>query len=94
MDSSEFPFDIDAYKRQSQIEEKYIINWSRERRNKIEEDYPRRNKKKYIKRDHVTANQRLIDNYFANQPIYDDVMFRRRFRMKKYVFLRIIGDIS
>jgi hypothetical protein len=65
MDPSEFPFDIEAYKRQSQIEEKYIINRFRERRNKIEEDYPRRNKRKYIKRDHVAGNQRLIDDYFA-----------------------------
>ncbi|CAL9234147.1 unnamed protein product, partial [Arabidopsis halleri] len=66
MDPSEFPFDIEAYKRQSEIEERYIVNRFRERRNKIEEDYATRSKRKYFKRDHVAANQRLIDDYFAN----------------------------
>uniref|UniRef100_A0A0D3BAA6 DDE Tnp4 domain-containing protein n=1 Tax=Brassica oleracea var. oleracea TaxID=109376 RepID=A0A0D3BAA6_BRAOL len=42
MDPSELLFDIEAYKRQSEIEEKYILNQFRERRKKIEEDYPSR----------------------------------------------------
>ncbi|KAL9672851.1 hypothetical protein QQ045_029104 [Rhodiola kirilowii] len=61
---------------------------------KIEEDYAPRNKRRYFKRDHVSANQRLIGDYFANEPTYDDAMFRRRFRMRKHVFLRIVGDLS
>ena len=36
----------------------------------------------------------LIDDYFANQPTYDDAIFRRRFRMRKQVFLRIVGELS
>uniref|UniRef100_A0A0D3CCD3 DDE Tnp4 domain-containing protein n=1 Tax=Brassica oleracea var. oleracea TaxID=109376 RepID=A0A0D3CCD3_BRAOL len=40
MDPSEFDFDIEAYKRQSEIEERYILNHFRERRQKIEQDYP------------------------------------------------------
>ncbi|CAJ2645104.1 unnamed protein product [Trifolium pratense] len=40
------------------------------------------------------ANQRLIDDYFANEPTYDDAMFRRRYRMQKHLFLRIVGDLS
>ncbi|KAL9830601.1 hypothetical protein AtNW77_Chr3g0191151 [Arabidopsis thaliana] len=56
MDPSEFPFDIEAYNRQYQIEEKYIINQSRERCNKVEEDYPRHNKRKYIKRELRDSN--------------------------------------
>ncbi|CAL9234364.1 unnamed protein product [Arabidopsis halleri] len=54
MDLSEFHFDIEAYKRQSQIEEKYIVNRFRERRDNIEEDYAPHSKRKYFKRDHVT----------------------------------------
>ncbi|XP_058783265.1 uncharacterized protein LOC131657937 [Vicia villosa] len=50
--------------------------------------------RKYLNRDHAAANQRLIDNYFANEPTYNDAMFRRRYRMKKNVFLRIVGDLS
>ncbi|KAL9299199.1 hypothetical protein AtEden1_Chr2g0229811 [Arabidopsis thaliana] len=77
MDPSEYPFDIEAYKRQSEIEEMYIINRFRERRNKIGEDYPPRSKRKYFKRDHASAKLKNIDDYFANEPIYDDAMFRR-----------------
>ena len=94
MDPSEFPFDIEAYKKQSEIEERYIVNRFRERRKKIVEEQTPRNKRKYFKRDHVAANQRLIDDYFANQPTYDDAIFRRRFKMRKHVFLRTVGDLS
>jgi len=93
-DPSEFPFDIKAYKRQSGIEDRYIVNRFREQRNQIEEGYTPRVKRKYLNRDHAAANQRLIDDYFANQPTYDDAMFRRRFRIRKHVFLRIVGDLS
>ena len=94
MDPSEFPFDIEAYKRQSEIEERYIINQFAERRRLIMEDSAPRTKRKYFNRDHSAANQRLIEDYFANEPTYDDAMFRRRFRMRKHVFLRIVGDMS
>jgi len=50
--------------------------------------------RKYFNRDHAAANQRLIDDYFANEPTYDDAMFRRRYRMQKHVFLQIVGDLS
>ncbi|CAH8263760.1 unnamed protein product [Arabidopsis lyrata] len=53
MDPSKFHFDIEAYKRQSQIEEKYIVNRFRKRRDNIEENYAPHSKKKYFKRDHV-----------------------------------------
>ena len=76
MDPSEFPFDIEAYKRQSEIEERYIVNRFRERRNQIEEGYTLNVKRKYLNRDHASANQRLIEDYFADQPTYDDAMFR------------------
>ncbi|XP_058722214.1 uncharacterized protein LOC131620313 [Vicia villosa] len=66
---------------------------SGKRRNKISEDNAPRSRK-YLNRDHAAANQRLIDDYFANEPTYGDAMFRRRYRMKKNVFLRIVGDLS
>ncbi|XP_057452517.1 uncharacterized protein LOC130744343 [Lotus japonicus] len=46
MDPSEFPFDIEAYKRQSEIEERYIVNRFREQQNQIEEGYTPRVKRK------------------------------------------------
>jgi hypothetical protein len=93
MDPSEYPFDIAAYNQKSEIEETYIVNRFRERRNKILEDIAPRSRK-YLNRDHAAANQRLIDDYFANDPTYDDAMFRRRYRMQKHVFLRIVEDLS
>ncbi|XP_058755868.1 uncharacterized protein LOC131629060 [Vicia villosa] len=93
MDLSQYHFDIAAYNQNREIEENYIVNRFRERRNKISEDNAPRSRK-YLNRDHAAANQRLIDDYFANEPTYDDAMFRRRYRMKKNVFLRIVGDLS
>ena len=93
MGSSEDDFDVAAYTKNREIEDAYVRNVFRERRKKILEDGARRSRK-YLNRDHTAANQRLIDDYFANEPTYDDAMFRRRYRMKKNVFLRIVGDLS
>ncbi|CAI8613997.1 unnamed protein product [Vicia faba] len=93
MDPSQYHFDIAAYNQNREIEENYIVNRFRERRNKILEDNAPRSRK-YLNRDHAAANQRLIDDYFANEPTYDDAMFRHRYRMKKNVFLQIVGDLS
>ncbi|CAM8883137.1 unnamed protein product [Rhodiola kirilowii] len=95
MDPSELPFDIEAYQRKTEIEERYIMNRFTERRKKSwQENNATRSKRNYLNRDHPTANQRLIDDYFSNEPTYDDAMFRRRYRMQKHVFLRIVGDLS
>ncbi|XP_022575856.1 uncharacterized protein LOC106453837 [Brassica napus] len=56
MDPSEFPFDIEAYKKQSEIEERYIVNLFRERRQKIAEDQTPRSKRKYFKRELRDSN--------------------------------------
>lgn len=94
MDPSEFPFDIEAYKKQCEIEERYIVNRSRECRKNIEEEHASRIKRKYFKRDHVASNQKLIDDYFANQPTYDEAIFPRQFRMRKHIFFQIFEDLS
>ncbi|XP_024640695.1 uncharacterized protein [Medicago truncatula] len=87
------PFDIEAYKQKCDIEDTYIVNRFIQRRKKLEEGSGSRSRK-YLNRDHAAANQRLIDDYFANEPTYDDAMFRRRYRVQKHVFLRIVGDLS
>ncbi|EFH62230.1 predicted protein [Arabidopsis lyrata subsp. lyrata] len=58
MDPLEYPFDIKAYKRQSEIEERYIINRFREHRNKIEEDYPPRSKRKILQKRSCTSKSK------------------------------------
>nr|XP_043621588.1 uncharacterized protein LOC122593263 [Erigeron canadensis] len=46
-----------------------------------------------IPRNHVEAATRLYNHYFAPQPVYPADYFRRRFRMPKEMFLRIVNDI-
>jgi len=58
-----------------------MVNQFRERQNKILEDSAPRSNRKYLNRDRAAANQRLIVDYFANEPTYDDAVFRRRYRM-------------
>ena len=92
-----FGFDMKAYFQKRDAEDTYMVNRFIQRRKKLEEGSGSGSgsrTRKYLNRDHAAANQRLIDDYFANEPTYDDAMFRRRFRMQKHVFLRIVGDLS
>ncbi|XP_059654262.1 uncharacterized protein LOC132300977 [Cornus florida] len=50
-------------------------------------------KRKYIKRDREEAAQRLFRDYFAENPIYPPNIFRRRFRMRRELFLRILNGV-
>lgn len=36
----------------------------------------------------------LFNDYFSNNPVYTDAQFRRRFRMHRHVFLRIITSLG
>ncbi|XP_024195882.1 uncharacterized protein LOC112199049 [Rosa chinensis] len=35
----------------------------------------------------------LLDDYFVKRPVYDEADFRRRYRMQKHVFQRIMEDL-
>ena len=50
--------------------------------------------KRYIPRNREKALDDLVANYFCANPIYTDEMFRRRFRMNKPLFLRIVHALS
>jgi hypothetical protein len=50
--------------------------------------------RRYINRDHEGAHARLLADYFGENPLYSDAMFRRRFRMRRHVFLRIVNDLG
>ena len=47
-----------------------------------------------IDRDHVTTHQRLYDDYFAPDPRFPANMFRRRFRMRRELFMRIVDALD
>ncbi|CAO2820341.1 unnamed protein product [Amaranthus hypochondriacus] len=52
------------------------------------------NKKCRIQRDHSKGHSPLFNDYFAENPTYSARLFRRRFRMRKHVFLRIMEAVS
>ncbi|XP_058783254.1 uncharacterized protein LOC131657924 [Vicia villosa] len=78
MDPSEFLFDIEAYKRQSEIDERYIVNRFRERKNQIEEGYTPRVKRKYLNREmrdshvHHELQEELVKHIWAKFGIFHD----------------------
>ncbi|XP_076954228.1 uncharacterized protein LOC143628555 [Bidens hawaiensis] len=56
--------------------------------------YKQRKKRKEIDRGRVEGDARLWNDYFAPLPVYDESFFRRRFRMSRRLFDRILEDIS
>ncbi|GKD26434.1 putative nuclease HARBI1, partial [Tanacetum coccineum] len=54
----------------------------------------RRNPRNHIVRDHHSAHDRLVKAYFAEEPLYDDYFFCKRFRMRRPLFTRIVRDLT
>ncbi|KAI9263939.1 hypothetical protein EDC94DRAFT_76390 [Helicostylum pulchrum] len=52
--------------------------------------YPSR---RFIPRDRISAQNTLYNNYFSDTTVYTDDMFRRRFRMRRSLFLKIVEKI-
>ncbi|XP_023736868.2 protein ALP1-like [Lactuca sativa] len=50
--------------------------------------------RRYIYRNREEANQRLVQDYFAENATYQGYYFRRRFRMLKGLFERIVEDVT
>ncbi|XP_023732546.1 uncharacterized protein LOC111880356 [Lactuca sativa] len=46
-----------------------------------------------LRRNHEARHDRLIEDYFADDVVYA-IKLRRRFRMRKELFLRIVGDLE
>ena len=53
-----------------------------------------RKRHRYIDRNHLAGHKRLYDDYFAEEPIYPPKEFRRRFRMRRSLFLRILSKVE
>jgi len=54
----------------------------------------RRKKRVYIERNREEGDQRLWNDYFSDTPTYPENFFRRRFRMNKPLFMRIVDRLS
>ncbi|CAM8950360.1 unnamed protein product [Rhodiola kirilowii] len=50
--------------------------------------------RRVICRDREAGHERLHRDYFAENPVYPLETFRRRFRMGRHVFLRIVDALS
>ncbi|XP_057739831.1 uncharacterized protein LOC130956911 [Arachis stenosperma] len=50
--------------------------------------------RRWINRDREAGHDRLFQDYFADEPVYNADIFRRRFRMRRDVFLRIVDALS
>ncbi|GJY69757.1 ALP1-like protein [Tanacetum coccineum] len=48
----------------------------------------------YMPRDRYGAHDRLVLAYFAKKPFYNAYLFRKRFRMNRSLFTRIVRDLS
>ncbi|XP_020275102.1 uncharacterized protein LOC109849653 [Asparagus officinalis] len=87
------PILSEFFKRQWELEDKIL-----ERQQELLEELQRRNekthKRKSIYRDHHAAHERLMADYFAESCTYTDAQFRRRYRMKRPLFLRIVDSLS
>ncbi|XP_057808831.1 uncharacterized protein LOC131023302 [Salvia miltiorrhiza] len=51
-------------------------------------------KKAYIRRDREAGALRLHADYFDENPVYPDNIFRRRFQMRRALFLRIVNAVA
>ncbi|OEL15091.1 hypothetical protein BAE44_0023890 [Dichanthelium oligosanthes] len=47
-----------------------------------------------IDRDHGTGHVRIIADYFNDNPVYTYYHFRRRYRMRRSLFLRIMAAVT
>ncbi|XP_075475817.1 uncharacterized protein LOC142512858 [Primulina tabacum] len=47
-----------------------------------------------IHRDREIVDRNLFNDYFADNPRYNEAMFRRRFRMSRNLFLRIVDEVK
>ncbi|XP_006657810.1 uncharacterized protein LOC102718376 [Oryza brachyantha] len=54
----------------------------------------RRGERKYVRRNHEEGHQRLVKDYFSEDPIYNDKLFHARYRMRRPLFLRIVHALG
>ncbi|XP_028105987.1 uncharacterized protein LOC114305064 [Camellia sinensis] len=50
--------------------------------------------RRYINRERVKGDEQIYRDYFADNPIYPEEYFRRRFRMRRSLFVSILHDIQ
>jgi hypothetical protein len=59
----------------------------------VDDDVEPSRKKRWLSRGRDEGNDRLMRDYFVEQPVYGEELFRRRFRMSRSLFLRIMEAV-
>ena len=59
-----------------------------------QEERKRRKKRVHIEQNREEGNIRLWNDYFSETPTYHENLFRRRFKMNKPLFIRIVDRLS
>lgn len=54
----------------------------------------RKKPRRYVDRDREAAEKKLMADYFSENPLYSGKQFRRRFRMRRDLFHRIVQTLS
>ena len=62
--------------------------------NIVEAQTKKQRKRAYIERNREEGHNRLWNDYFSEDPIFPAHLFRRRFRMNKELFMRIVHRLS
>ncbi|KAJ9538616.1 hypothetical protein OSB04_031349 [Centaurea solstitialis] len=62
--------------------------------NEIIKSSTKRTKGPHKNRHREEGNDKLVADYFSDNPVYNDNDFSRRFRMSRRLFLRILGDLE
>ncbi|GJZ70205.1 putative nuclease HARBI1 [Tanacetum coccineum] len=76
--------------RTDRILEDVIINYP----NLVIQDQTPRARRAYRDREREQGETRLMADYFVDNPTFDEVIFRRRFRMRKHLFIRIVDSVT
>lgn len=50
--------------------------------------------RKVVPRDIVAGAKRIFSDYFSEKPVFTEAQFRRRFRMRRVLFLRILQRVQ
>ncbi|XP_022041738.1 uncharacterized protein LOC110944383 [Helianthus annuus] len=58
------------------------------------EDTGTSKKRKTVHRDRVKCHDNLMRDYFVDEPVFNEDIFRQRFRMSKRLFLKILSDVQ
>ncbi|CAK8577217.1 unnamed protein product [Lathyrus sativus] len=76
------------------VEEEFMDDGDEEQQLQNSGSSSRRKRRTTIDRGREERHNRLFNDYFSKNPVYTDVQFRRRFRMHRHVFLRIVDAID